>query len=37
MIDLIRDTLTFDFGYINSGALDSAGPSVDRASSEKQQ
>ena len=25
MIDLIRDTLTFDFGYINSGALDSAG------------
>ena len=21
MIDLIRDTLTFDFGYINSGAL----------------
>ena len=25
MIDLIRDTLTFDFGYINSGALDGAG------------
>ncbi len=25
MIDIIRDGLTFDFGYINSKALDYAG------------